>query len=33
MSKQQKIFIGLGVLLFACVIIWAVRTEPQAPER
>ncbi|MCI6283993.1 LPS export ABC transporter periplasmic protein LptC [Selenomonas sp.] len=33
MSNKQKVFIGLAVLLFACVIIWAVRTEPQAPEK
>lgn len=31
MSKQQKFLLALGVLLFACVVIWAVRTVPEPP--
>lgn len=33
MSKQQKLLIGLGLLLFVCVVIWAVRTVPEAPAK
>ncbi|MDY6268875.1 MAG: LPS export ABC transporter periplasmic protein LptC [Selenomonadaceae bacterium] len=31
MSKQQKFWIALGVLLFICVVAWAIRTAPQPP--
>ena len=29
--NKQKILIGLALLLFVCVVVWAVRTVPQAP--
>lgn len=33
MSKKGKLWTALGVLLFACVVVWAVRTAPQPPAK
>ena len=33
MSRKGKLWAALGVLLFACVVVWAVRTVPQAPQK
>ncbi len=33
MSTKGKLWTALGVLLFACVVVWAVRTVPQAPPK
>ena len=33
MSRKGKAWAALGVFLFACVVIWAVRTVPQAPQK
>lgn len=31
--NKQKLLIGLAALLFVCVIVWAVRTVPEAPAQ
>ena len=31
MNGKQKTLVALGILFFACVVIWAVRTVPEAP--
>ena len=33
MSRKGKLWAALGVLLFVCVVIWAVRTAPQPPQK
>ena len=30
MSRKGKAWAALGVFLFACLVVWAVRTVPQA---
>lgn len=32
MNGKQKTLVALGILFFACVVIWAVRTVPEAPK-
>ena len=32
MNGKQKTLVALGILFFACVVIWAVRTVPEAPR-
>ncbi len=31
MSKTGKILIGVGIFLFACLVVWVIRTTPNAP--
>ena len=31
MNKSEKILIGLGIFLFACLVIWVIRTTPDDP--
>ena len=33
MSRKGKAWAALGVFLFACLVVWAVRTVPQAPQK
>ena len=32
MDKKTKILVAVGIFLFICLIIWTVRTTPQAPD-
>lgn len=32
MNGKQKTLVALGLIFFACVVIWAVRTVPQTPK-
>ena len=32
MNGKQKTLVALGILFFACVVIWAVRTVPETPK-
>lgn len=32
MNGKQKTLVALGILFFACVVIWAVRTVPEMPK-
>ena len=32
MNGKQKALVALGLILFVCLVVWAVRTVPETPQ-